>query len=126
MVLGGCYSTPLQTSGRATVHGDHGSVDIAFSDHDRTLIRNYYGGKTGSKKMPPGLAKKGKLPPGIQKQLQVRGHFPPGLQYQSLPADLDRQLTRLPDGYLRVLVGSSFVLFNEQTRVIFDLMQDFD
>lgn len=126
LVLGGCYSMPLQTSGRVTVQGDHGAIDIAFSDRDRNLIRSYYGYKPGGKKLPPGLAKKGKLPPGIQKQLAVRGHFPPGLQYQPLPADLDRRLTRLPEGYLRVLAGSSFVLFNERTRVIFDLMQDFD
>lgn len=124
--LGSGVAGATDLSGRVTVQGDHGMVDIAFGDRDRQLIREYYGYTPKQKKLPPGLAKKGKLPPGIQKQLVKRGQLPPGLEYQPLPRELDRRLSRLPDGYARVVVGGSFVLFNERTRVIFDLMQDFD
>lgn len=124
--LGSGIASASDLSGRVTVQGDHGMVDIAFGDRDRQLIREYYGYKPKQKQLPPGLAKKGKLPPGIQKQLVKRGQLPPGLEYQPLPRELDRRLSRLPDGYARVVIGGSFVLFNERTRVIFDLMQDFD
>lgn len=102
-------------------------IDIAFSDHDREVIRDYYGYKYKSKKkhMPPGLAKKGKLPPGLQKQLVRRGQLPPGLQYRHFPDDLERRLSHIPDDYIRVMIGGSFVLFNKHTKVIFDVMSDF-
>lgn len=125
LLLGGCIIDPGGTSGRVVVEGDHGMVDIAFNDHDRYLIRDYYGGAK-HKGLPPGLAKKGKLPPGIQKQLVRRGQLPPGLQYERFPADLERRLSRIPDGYARIVVDGSFVLFNERTRVIFDIMDDLD
>ncbi|MCK4536498.1 MAG: hypothetical protein KAT93_05765 [Desulfuromonadales bacterium] len=126
VVLGGCVNAPYSTSGRVVVQGDHGMIDIAFSDHDRELLREHYGYKHKSKHkhLPPGLAKKDKLPPGLQKQLVRRGELPPGLQYRRLPNELDRRLSRIPDGYLRAMIGGSFVLFNENTRVIFDVIHD--
>ena len=125
-VLGGCVNAPYSTSGRVVVQDDHGMIDIAFSDHDRELIREYYGytHKSKHKHLPPGLAKKGKLPPGLQKQLVRRGHLPPGLQHHRLPNEMERRLSRIPDGYLRVMIGGSFVLLNEHTRMIFDVIHD--
>lgn len=125
LVLNGCIVDPDAMSGRVVVEGDHGMVDIAFNDHDRYLIRDYYGGAK-YKGLPPGLAKKGKLPPGIQKQLVRNGQLPPGLQYERFPADLERRLSRLPADYARVIVDGSFVLFNERTRVVFDIMEAID
>ena len=125
LALNGCILDPGSTSGRVVVEGDHGMVDIAFNDHDRYLIRDYYGGGK-HKGLPPGLAKKGKLPPGIQKQLVRRGQLPPGLQYERFPADLERRLSRLPADYARIIVEGSFVLFNERTKVIFDIMEGTD
>jgi hypothetical protein len=122
--LSGCVPGPYGTSGRVVVQDDHGMIDIAFNDHDRETIRNYYRYKDKSKKkrLPPGLAKKDKLPPGLQRQLVKRGQLPPGLQYRRFPDDLERQLSRIPDDYLRVMIGGSFVLFNKDTKVIFDVM----
>ncbi|NJC88510.1 MAG: hypothetical protein FIB02_08265 [Desulfuromonas sp.] len=123
LLLGGCVIDP-GVSGRVSVGGEHGSIDIAFNDHDRALIRDYYGGGAQRKGLPPGLAKKDKLPPGLQKQLVRRGQLPPGLQYQRFPADLERRLSPIPEGYLRAEIDGSFVLFNEKTRVIFDVFAD--
>ena len=110
--LVGCVYDPYSTSARVVVQDDHGMIDIAFSDHDRDTIREYYGYKYKSKQkyMPPGLAKKGKLPPG--------------LQYSHFPNDLERRLSYIPGDYLRVTVGGSFVLFNKHTNVIFDVIHD--
>jgi len=121
LVLNGCVIDPGAMSGRVAVEGDHGRVDISFNDHDRYLIRDYYGGAK-HKNIPPGLAKKGKLPPGIQKQLVRNGELPPGLRYERFPSDLERRLSRLPADYARIIVDGSFVLFNERTRVVFDIM----
>jgi len=126
--LSGCAYGPYNTSGRVVLQDDHGMIDIAFSDHDRQLIHDYYyGGKYKKKRkgLPPGLAKKDKLPPGIQKQLVRKGQLPPGLEYRRLPNDLERRLSHLPNDYARAMVGGSFVLFNEHTQVIFDVMHDF-
>ena len=124
--LGGCLVNPYGTSGRVIIQDDHTVVDVAFSDHDRELIREHYGYnyKTKQKKLPPGLAKKNKLPPGIQKQLIRNGQLPPGLQYQRLPYDLEKRMSRIPDGYIRIVIDGSFVLFNKQSRVIFDIIHE--
>lgn len=76
--------------------------------------------------LPPGLAKRGRLPPGGEKQLRERGTLPPGLQKKThpLPVELERQLRKLPGGYVRVIVGASVILMNAQTRVILDLIRD--
>lgn len=124
--LGGCLVSPYGNSGRVIIQGDHTVIDVAFSDHDRELIREYYGYnyKTKQKKLPPGLAKKRNLPPGIQKQLIRNSQLPPGLQYQRLPYDLEKRMSRIPDEYIRIVVDGSFVLFNKQSRVIVDIIND--
>lgn len=122
----GCVYGPDNTAGRVVLQDDHGMVDIVFSDHDRVIIHDYFYGhdyKKKQKELPPGLAKKGKLPPGLQKQLIRRGQLPPGLDYRGLPYDLERRLSHIPDGYARVMVEGSFVLFNKRTNVIFDVIQ---
>ena len=124
-ILTGCVSGPNSTSGRVIVQDDHGMIDISFNNHDREVIREYYGSTYKKEKhLPPGLAKKDKLPPGLQKQLVKRGQLPPGLQYARLPNDLERQLSHIPDDYLRVEIDGNFVLFNRQTNVIFDVIHD--
>ena len=118
--LSACATGSTHTSGRVTVHGDHGSVSIAFSDHDRELIHRYYAKKR--KHLPPGLAKKRKLPPGLAKRKQL----PPGLRYRDLPHDLHRQLRHLPENYVRVKVGHDIVLMDRNTRVVFDIIVGVD
>lgn len=123
--LAGCVYGPDMTSGRVVVKDDHGMIDVAFNNHDRDIIRDYYRSTEKKKKnLPPGLAKKNKLPPGLQKQLVKRGQLPPGLQYDRFPGDLERRLSRIPDDYLRVVIDGSFVLFNRKTNVIFDVIHD--
>lgn len=126
LVSCGCTNTSYNTSGRVVVQDEHSLIDIAFSDHDRMLIHEYYSAKSYPKKkhLPPGLAKKGKIPPGHQKQLVRQGHLPPGLDYQHLPANLELRLSTLPEGYVRVMVDGSFILFNENTRLIFDIFHE--
>jgi hypothetical protein len=86
-------------------------------------------GKTKSKKsgkeLPPGLAKKDRLPPGLEQQLQRNGTLPPGLAKKGLPPDLERQLPPPPDGYERQIVeDAAIVLVHKATGKIADVVTD--
>jgi hypothetical protein len=94
----------------------------AFSGRDRERIRDYYSRRSDS--LPPGLAKKRHLPPGLQKQLERNGRLPPGLEKRALPNDLERRLSRLPGGYSRVIVGRDVVLIQTSTQQILDILND--
>ena len=118
----GCTTYP--DYGRVEVGDKNVRVSVEFSDNDRNLIRNYYKKKDKKKhkKMPPGLAKKNKLPPGLQKQLVRKGKLPPGLEGRYLPHDLDQRLSRLPRGYERQKIGDDIVLIETMTRLIVDII----
>jgi len=118
--LTACQTISPHTSGRVTVHDGNTSVSIGFNDYERGLIHNYYGRK--HKRVPPGLSKKNKLPPGLAK----RDRLPPGLQGRYLPHDLERNLRRFHDNYVRLKVGGDVVLMDKNTRVIFDIIYGVD
>lgn len=118
-MVGGCATYP-STSGRVVVQDENSRVEVVFSDRDRRLIREYY----HRHQLPPGLAKRSSLPPGLQKQVQRRGQLPPGLRGERLPDELDVTLSSLPEGYVRLRVGVDVVLMNTRTRVIVDVIKD--
>ncbi len=95
-----------------------------FTPRQRTLITSWF--RNSRSNLPPGLAKRDRLPPGLEKQLRERGTLPPGLQkrVQPLPGDLERQLPRLPVGYRRVILAGSVILMNEKTSVIADIIRN--
>ena len=100
------------------------AAEIVFSEQERILIKGWFGThRTG---LPPGLAKKERLPPGLEKQLRTRGTLPPGLQkkMQPLPLDLEHKLRRLPTGYRRVVIAGIVILMNEKTAVIYDIIRE--
>jgi len=76
-----------------------------------------------NKGLPPGLAKKSTLPPGLQKQLARNGQLPPGLQYRSLPPDLLVQLPPVTPGYRYVILDDRVMLIRAATNVIMDILQ---
>ena len=65
------------------------------------------------------------LPPGLEKQLYKLGTLPPGLQkrVQPLPVAIERQMSVLPIGYPRVVVGGNMILMNEKTALIYDIVR---
>lgn len=119
LLLTGC-ATSVMTSGRVVIQDDESTLAIAFSSRDRRLIRDYYKSYK-PKKMPPGLAKRGHLPPGLAK----RDTLPSGLRGRNLPGGLERHLSQLPQGYVRLIVGTDMVIMNQRTRVIIDIYRDF-
>jgi Ni/Co efflux regulator RcnB len=111
-----------------------------FSDLERRVIREVLGaagvqdsgdkrGKGGKKAKgsrggPPGLTKRGSLPPGLQRQLERNGRLPPGLEKQGFPADLRFRLPAPLQGTERLIVGNDAVLIETGTNIILDIMRD--
>lgn len=117
----GCETYPRHADVR--VHDRDYDVRIVFSDRDRGLIRDYFV-SSHPHGMPPGLARKGKLPPGHAMRLNRGAPLPQGYSSRPMPRDLDGRLSRLPEGYVRVIVGGDIGIMNVRTRVILDVIED--
>ena len=124
--------------------------DIIFSELEKRLLHDYFGkgkssgddekaekskgrgkgkGKGKSKGgrgggLPPGLAKKDSLPPGLARQLERNGTLPPGLAKRDLPADLEAKLPRTVGDHKRVIVDNDVVLIEQATGKILDILKD--
>lgn len=119
LALGACAAPP----DRPPRHAPEARVTLIFTDHDRDLIRHYFR-EHPRHGLPPGLAKREQLPPGLRKHVHRHGNLPPGLHGHPLPSDLERRLRHLPDGYVRLVVGTDLVILDTRTRVIMDVIQD--
>lgn len=111
-----------------------------FSDLERRVIREVLGaagvqdsgdkrGKRGkkakgSKGGPPGLTRRGSLPPGLQRQLERNGRLPPGLEKKALPTDLRFRLPAPLQGTERLIIGNDAVLIEAGTNIILDIVRD--
>jgi hypothetical protein len=85
---------------------DYGSV--RFTDHDRVylsrcLVSNY--------RLPPGLAKQGKIPPGHAKKMQQAG-------YMLIPGGCTGELSPIPSGWERMIAGVRVILLDPSRREI--------
>jgi hypothetical protein len=127
--------------GTGAVQADSADVgDIFIGELEKRLIASYYrrqlvvyqqspeyqkgkGKKHHKHKgLPPGLAKKGKLPPGIAKQLARNNHLPPGLEYRPLPHDLIVQMPPLRPGYMYRIVDDRVLLIKAASNLILDVL----
>jgi hypothetical protein len=92
-----------------------------YRDSDREEMRHWYAEHREG--LPPGLAKRDQLPPGLEKQLVRRGTLPPGLQkrIQPCPPDLERRLPPPPPDCAHVVIGGHIVLMNRRTSVVLDI-----
>jgi len=117
--------------------------DGVFTDEERQRIRDYYRdrrqnddgmskpkkdkgkskGKGKSNTMPPGLAKKDELPPGLQEQLEKNGKLPPGLEKRDLPGDLNENLPRRERRFRRILVDNDVALIDEDQGIVLDIIE---
>jgi hypothetical protein len=95
-----------------------------FTTQERTVITRWF--TTNRSNLPPGLAKRETLPPGLERQLRQRGTLPPGLQskIQPLPVELERQLTAIPTGYRRVVIAGNVIVMNPTTGLIYDIIRN--
>lgn len=89
-----------------------------FSERQRSIIRACV--NSGRSGLPPGLAKKDRLPPGLEKHIQRDGTLPPGLEkrMQPLPYACSDELPNLPSGWDRVILSGRILLLNRERRII--------
>jgi len=118
LLIAGAIQPLMAQRGRSSDNRSAG-----FGDDERRIITEYY--RVNTSNLPPGLAKRnGKLPPGLEKQLERNGQLPPGLQKRvsSFPPDLEARLPRLPEPLVRAVIGVQAVIYNKRTNVIVDVM----
>jgi hypothetical protein len=101
-------------------HADDEENGYSYRDHDRDM-RDWY--HAHHEHLPPGLAKQDQLPPGVERQLVVRGTLPPGLRkkIQPCPPDLLRMLPPTPPDCEHVLIGGHVVLLNRRNFMVMDV-----
>jgi hypothetical protein len=102
-------------------HTPQRDVAIDRDGHVR-VIHEYV--QAGS--LPPGLAKREALPPGLRKQLHERGTLPPGLQKKlvTVPAPMIGRLPPVPGYYHRYFAGDDLVIVDTRTNRIAAIIPD--
>jgi Ni/Co efflux regulator RcnB len=128
-----CLAVIFALSGMALAdkhgHGKHHHDDDDddqgrhyYSEHDRDRMRGWYHDRDDDH-LPPGLAKRDRLPPGLERQLQVRGTLPPGLRKKLMPCpeELEQRLPPPPVGYQHFVIGGHVALVNPSTYLVLDL-----
>src|SRR5262249_32713341 len=95
----------------------HNSYYVSHTE----VIRGWY--SENERHLPPGRAKKDRLPPGLEKQLVRNGTLPPGLEKRWYPApvELERRLPPPPPDCAHVLISGHIVLLNRKTNLIVDV-----
>ena len=115
---------PAAARSRAKVYSDAGAVaPTGFSSADRHTIQTCF--DEHASELPPGLAKRESLPPGLQRQVEKNGTLPPGLQkkVQPMPSVCESGLPALPSGFSRVVYGNRVMLIDAKSKILdaFDL-----
>lgn len=113
LFLYGCTVYPTGSSARVYTQTDNVSLSLAFNDYDRSRIFHYYGYPHRGRKP---------LPPGHYKRFERHKPLPPGFYPRPLPSELDHNLSPLPSGYIRVIIGDDIAIMNTRTRVIYDVL----
>ena len=91
----------------------------AYLDHQRE-IREWY--RAHYEHLPPGLAKRDRLPPGLERQIVVHGFLPVELRgrMQPCPRELEVMLPPPAPGFAHFFIGGHLVLVNRANFQISD------
>lgn len=103
-----------------------GSIEFRFSDGNRRIVNDYYGGQFRAGHCPPGLAKKhnGCMPPGQAKKWAMGRPLPRDVQYYDLPHELLVRLPAPPPNHRYVRVASDILMIAVGTSMVVDAIQD--
>lgn len=94
-----------------------------FSGGERDQIRAYYDANPAARsQLPPGLAKKGKIPPGWQKKIAVGQRIPDDIWAHRvpLPHEILKQLPPPPPGVIHVRIEDHVFKVIEKTHEVLD------
>ncbi len=87
---------------------------------------SWFSKKNNLEGLPPGLAKRERLPAGLERQLQKNRSLPPGLdkRLHPFPLELERLLPGVPEGVIRVVIGVDIVLLDKTSNTILDVVRE--
>ena len=90
---------------------------------DRQEIEQYF--VRYQNQLPPGLAKRDALPPGLQDALVRNGELPAGVEgeVQVLPRQLEVRLTALDVSLKRGYIDGKVITWNRKTRRVVDVIE---
>lgn len=76
--------------------------------------------------LPPGLAKRENLPPGLRRQIRERGELPPGLQKRlvDVPAEWSSRLPSIGRYERRYFAGNDLIVVDTRTNRIIAYIRD--
>jgi hypothetical protein len=76
--------------------------------------------------LPPGLAKRRTLPPGLRQQLHEKGTLPPGLRdyWTPVPAEWNGRLPAVPAYYTRYFVERDLIIIDTRNDTLVSLIRD--
>lgn len=102
--------------------GDTNIVVVVDRDGHSRVVRDYV--TRGN--LPPGLAKRRALPPGLRRQLREKGVLPPGLReyYTAVPADWNGRFPAIPVYYSRYFVGRDLIIIDTRNNTLVSLIRD--
>lgn len=89
----------------------------------RIVVRDFY----SSHDLPPGLAKRDRLPPGLERQLAEKGRLPPGLEKRlyPVPSALAIRFGPIAVGQVWYFLGDDLILLqtdhNRVVRIVADV-----
>ena len=106
---------------KAATQDDARVVGVDRDGHVR-IVREYARGAS----LPPGLAKRETLPPGLRQQLRERGALPPGLQKHlvPVPGPLVTRLPAVPPYYDRYFAGEDLIVVDTRTNRVVAILRD--
>jgi hypothetical protein len=127
---------PIEQKGKAKGHDNdndkHKNKDKDKNDKTRVVVIDRDGHQRIVREyvtrgnLPPGLAKRKALPPGLAQQLRENGELPPGLQpyFTPVPQEIVVRFPVLPTYYHRYFAGNDFVVVDTRTNRIVLLIRD--
>ena len=109
--------------------GDSGaslSVDFSFGKTADKYVREWFNDSSNATGLPPGLANREELPPGLQRHLQKNGVLPPGLQKKlvPLPSSLTSHLPKPPGGIELVFLAGNVLAIEVSSHKVIDIVAD--
>ena len=128
VILGILLTGPAaQAKDKGDKHGSSGKgkkAEVVRIDVDghRRVVTEYYTRES----LPPGLAKRDRLAPGLAKQLRERGHLPPGLRKKltPVPAPLVVLLPVVPRYETRYFAGRDLLIIDNRSGRIVSIIRD--
>jgi hypothetical protein len=95
---------------------------IRFSGQDRQRIDSWF------KRYPDYVTRTydpdGKLPPQVDRELAPNDHLPRNVPKARLPWPLETQLSAVPPGVERAIVGRHLVMFDARTWTVLDVVRE--